>query len=313
MKAVILLAIVAAVSAQTIDVTWGSSGRIGYDNIAKDVDKNKGYLHGGFPIAWPAGANATRDHVYLRVLYETTSATSTGSTFTLIGSDQTMTPKAIADGQTVLSKAAGNDHGEGYMEVFPNATTVWVGAEITCSTCSKSADFKFSAYIEYGPTPATAVRVPYPIVDNSFTWDFSLPVNTYGVAGKVTLPAAGSTTLFAAVDVQGTGTASITLVYNQGAPYAAAGSTGTLPAAQTATTKVVPFPTSRNGDYRTGGLSTLTAGDWYISPFVNNPGTVGANAPFDIAFGFGHEPSAAGMVFPSVILAAILALFALLF
>jgi hypothetical protein len=314
MKAVVLLAIAAVAFPQHIDVPFDPTpSRFGYDNKAPDVDKKGGYLHGQWPLAWPAMANSTGVRAYLRVAYETTSATSAASTFTLICSETNMNPKALADGQNPITKTAGQTAQEGDCEFFPTSTVMYVGAEVQCGTCSKSADFKFSAYIVYtSPTQTSPVRLPFDMIDNSYTWDYAVPVNTWGVAAKVTvpLPNGGSDKLFAKVDIQGTGTAAVQLVYNLGSPAAPDGSTMPLPA-PSATTKIVPS-VSRKGDYSTGGL-TLTPGVWYVSPYVADAGTGGGKAPFDVAYGFGHEPSAAGMLMPSAIITAILALFAYLF
>jgi hypothetical protein len=312
MKSVVLLALAAVAFAQHIDVPFEPTpSRLGYDNQAKDVAKDKGYMHGSWPVVWPA-SNGTR--LFVRVSYETTSLTTNSATFTLICSETSTAPRALADGDIVITKTAGQAQGDGQFEVRNKATTVvYCGAEVTCSGCSKSGDFKLSAILEYGSAPTSVVKQPFDMIDNSFTWDYYVPVNTWGVAAKVTvpLPNNGGDKLFAAMDVQGTQQASVQLVYNLGQPYAPEGSQVALPAPST-TTRIVPS-SSRKGDFRTGAL-TLTAGVWYVSPYVADAGAVaGTPAHFDIAYGFGHEPSSAGMMMPSVVVTALLALFAYLF
>jgi hypothetical protein len=317
--ALLIVALVAGASAQSLNVDWGV-GRLGYENKAPDVHKDNGHFHGSFPITWPAAVtNGTGDRVWLHVFVETTSTTSNGAVFSAYASETNQDPRVAADGFLLFTKASGAAKADGNIEVFMTTTNIYVGGVITCSTCSKSADLVFTAFLEYGQTLLAVTKAPFKMQDNSFTWDYSLPQGQYGVAAMVNWPDASAPTateLFAAVDVQGTGTAMVTLVYNKGAPYALAGATTpALPTAQSDNTKVVPLP-ARKGDYRTGGLrlctAPCTAAVWYVSPYVVDAGTVGSNAPFDMAFGFGHEPSAAGMVFPSVLITAILALFAYL-
>jgi len=317
--ALLIVALVAGASAQSLNVDWGV-GRLGYENKAADVHKDNGHFHGSFPISWPAAVtNSSGERVWLHVYVETTSTSSNGAVFSAYASETNTDPRVAADGALLFAKTSTQTKADGIIEVFPTTANIYVGGVVTCSTCSKSADLVFTAFLEYGLTPISVIRAPYKMQDNSFTWDYSHPQGQYGVAAMVNWPdpsAATATELFAAVDVQGTGTAMITLVYNRGAPYALAGATTpALPTTQSDTTKVVPLP-ARKGDYRTGGLrlctAPCTAAVWYVSPYVVDAGTGGGSAPFDIAFGFGHEPSAAGVFAPSVLISAILALFAYL-
>jgi hypothetical protein len=251
--------------------------------------------------------------------------------------DETIIKKAAADADKILYGSV-----DFQPAALTNSTYDWMdGVAIaatvkSCASCSKSADFKVTAFLAIGTAGATGnchpsgatgntppnldlcILQPFMITDNKFTWDYELPALSYGVAGWTSGPTPPADfQLFAAIDIQGTGTASVSLVYKKDSMHSAPTAGGsalptTIP--QDGSLYVVPRGTTRSGDFRTGGLAlTATATTkWYVQPFVNNAGTGGGRAPFDVAYGINHEPSAAGIAVPSVLIAAILAIAALL-
>jgi hypothetical protein len=246
---------------------------------------------------------------------------------TWTAADETIIAKKAADGDKIIY---------GSLDVTPASTAsnaswadgVAIAANVvSCASCSKSGDFKLTAFLAIGIASdckpmATGggnmpvnvddcILQPYPLKDNSFTWDYELGVNAFGAAAYTTQPA--DFVLFANIDVQGTGSASISLVYSMDMPFKnATKANGAIPAVLPAGVQVVPRGSPRSGDFKTGGLP-LGMGKWYVQPFVNNAGTGGGKAPFDIAFGINHEPSAAGVAMPSLLIAAILSAVAMLF
>jgi hypothetical protein len=350
MKVVVaVLALVAVAYAQTQMVTF-TNGIYGYDNDCQDVDKANGVCYGSFPVAATMRPNATQPgsrRIYLVIGVQSKNINTNGavieiqaksykgsvpSTWTI--ADETIIAKAAADADKIIYGSVD------FQPTYSNGTYNWMdGVALaatvkSCTSCSKSADFKITAFLAIGvstdchpingqgkntpPNLDLCILQPFMITDNKFTWDYELPAASYGVAGWTMGPTPPADfQMFAAIDIQGTGTASVSLVYSKNTLYSAPTAGGsalptTIP--QDGSLYVVPRGTTRSGDFRTGGLALTGSATttWYIQPFVNNAGTGGGRAPFDIAYGINHEPSAAGIAVPSVLIAAILAIAALL-
>jgi hypothetical protein len=349
MKLVVaVLALVAVAYAQTQMVTF-TNGLYGYDNDCQDVDKANGACYGSFNVPAAMRPNATQPagrRIYVVIGIQSKNINTNGAVITIKGKSFTGAVPSTWSGadENIIVKAAGDADKIVYGSVdfqptFSNGTWTWadgvaIQAQVTaCASCSRSADFKITAFLAIGATgdchPASGgantppnldlcILQPFMITDNKFTWDYELLQGSYGVAGWTQGPTPPvDFQMFAAIDIQGTGTASVSLLYSRNTLYSAPTAGGsTLPATipQDGSLYVVPRGTTRSGDFRTGGLALTGSATttWYIQPFVNNAGTGGGRAPFDVAYGINHEPSAAGIAVPSVLIAAILAIAALL-
>jgi hypothetical protein len=350
MKVVVaVLALVAVAYAQTAMVTF-TNGIYGYDNDCQDVDKANGVCYGSFPVAAAMRPNTTglgSRRIYVVIGVQSKNINTNGAVISIQAKPYTgAVPSNWGPADEIIIRKVAGDADKiiygsvDFQPTMSNGTNTWMdgvalAATVTsCASCSKSADFKITAFLAVGlstdchPNPTGSANTPpnldvcilqpFMITDNKFTWDYELPAMSYGVAGWTQGPTPPADfQMFAAIDIQGTGTASVSLVYSRNALYSAptAGNSA-LPATvpQDGSLYVVPRGTTRSGDFRTGGLALTgsTTTTWYIQPFVNNAGTGGGRAPFDIAYGINHEPSSAGIAVPSVLIAAILAIAALL-
>jgi hypothetical protein len=182
-----------------------------------------------------------------------------------------------------------------------------------CSGCAKTADFQFSAQIGWISaatcnnlvSTSGVVWTPFLAVDgpNTFQLDAS-PATGYQPQEILLQPGTMTQPIYALITPDDS-TKSVTLVlYKKGTTKPA--DPKTISSQDAAALIVIPLGATKNGNIRTGALPTLATGDWMAAAYVNS----GAN--WALGFGFGKEPSSAGMVVPSILVSAVLALAALL-
>jgi hypothetical protein len=192
----------------------------------------------------------------------------------------------------------------------------WAGVNVmanmaACSGCAKTADLQFSAQIGWTSSPtcytagATITWTPFLAVDgpNTFQLDAS-PTTGYQMQQVLLMPGTQTQPIYALITPD-TASSSVTLVLAK-MGTALPTDPKTVSSQDPTSLMVIPLGSSKNGNIRTGALPSLTAGNWLANAYVNS----GSN--WALGFGFGKEPSSAGMVVPSILVSVVLALAALL-
>jgi len=185
-----------------------------------------------------------------------------------------------------------------------------------CTGCASTADYSITALFGWVP-PGTGgcggnnvYWLPVMGVDNIYTWNFgaypgggSLPAYQYQPMGVI-IPTSAPQPIYALVG------ANLNVVYTMTTPSQTAPQPSNPPAFTgpndgSTGYYVIPLGTPKSTPTQVGGV-TLAAGQWYAVPFLSS----GTNWQF--ALGFGHQPSAASGLAPSILLAAVFAALAAL-
>jgi hypothetical protein len=325
--ALCVLALAAVAFAQTPETTFNDVqnpyGNIGYPNRAYGLTKSGANFFGNFYV--PASGRPTvvsGGTACMKIILKPDNPTSRTATMvvyarTFTGAPATA-PKVTAQDFGLITMSTSTASQTVYSANFPFSTNttftdgVSLGGFLTgCTTCVKSADFVITAVVGASATsscPASGTGItwsPFPIIDSKATWEFDASPST----GYQTGPSGGKFTLASPMDMY---LLSIPASSSTSVALAMSNTAGTPPAPSTVTQNgpnlyVSPFGTiTRNGEIRSGRIPQVAAGTWWVSPFVNTGST------WSFAVGFGAEPAAAGMLVPSMLLAAILAVVAML-
>jgi len=322
---VLALATVAFAQSTTPEVTFNDVqnpfGNMGYPNRAYGLTKSGANFFGNFYV--PASGRPTvpaNGIACLKVILKPDNPTSRTASMLVTGAAfqgaAATAPKATQSSYNLFSMAgsASTTVYTGTMPFIVNGTIadgVSVGGFLTgCTGCVKSADFVITAVVGASSTnvcntPNTITWSSFPVIDSKATWEFDASPAT----GYQTGPASGKFVLASPMDmyllsIPASSTTSVALAMTN---------TATVPTPPSQVTQngpnlyVSPFGTiTRNGEIRSGRIPQVAAGTWWVFPFVNSGST------WSFAVGFGAEPAAAGMLVPSMLLAAILAVVAML-
>jgi hypothetical protein len=304
-------------------------------NIRPNIVPGDGYSACMIVTATLSSANADSTASFCAQPYTGTPADPSGSTatcanmFTLSNKSPGMTNQGVYDFTPNTNGTTG-----GY--VWPDG--IAVGATVTkCTTCVSTSDWVVSALAGYTFYTCTLSNIPFshwaPVVAVDDINTFTFPVTSTGyppVYGGAPYSLMldpvkqGSLPVFALATPSDKTTAKMHLVFTTAAastkPYPDLTSTTNWPSDPTTWTVakqnfntgpvVAPLGQATPGPFRTGSLSltaATTGNAWFVAPYVD------AGTSWTVAIGYGHEPSAAGVVAPSLLLAAIFAMIAMLF
>jgi hypothetical protein len=330
--AAVLVTLVAVALGQGIARVDFGTGRVGYDNDCINVIKDNGECAGTFALPANMQPNVTgvgNSRAWAIVAIQARNINSASAKTT------TYVRRGTAAAATRTSFAAISRPGGAATDVdamyygayeipqvngtFPDGVAVLFFVE-SCSGCRESADYKITVFWAVGsaancqpatgnPTfgrgPNACELLPFPMREDSYSWDQVVMQGQYGTPAYTTL--AAESFLYIAVDTNSAN--AVTLLYEANRASFPA-TTGWPQDNDGATARILPLGVSarRTGAWRTGGMR-LPAGTWYVSPYMAQAGSSGGR--FDFAFGINHEPSSAGIAVPSLLLAAILAIAAL--
>jgi hypothetical protein len=211
---------------------------------------------------------------------------------------------------------------------------VAVGATVTkCTTCASTSDFSVTALIAKSGFSCTKANVdsmtfaPVSAVDDINTWTFDASGANAGGAGYQTQPALiminptlqGGLPVFTLATPDTTGSMHVAMKVapmSTGSNAYPAPTFPTPPSSQTSSGQdttvgplVAPLGTAAAGSFRTGSVklaAPASGSAWFIAPYVDTGST------WTIAVGYGHEPNAAIAAAPSLLLAAIFAVIAMM-
>jgi len=327
--ALCVLALAAVAFAQTPETTFNDVqnpyGNIGYPNRAYGLTKSGANFFGNFYV--PASGRPTvvsGGTACMKIILKPDNPTSRTATMTVHSRGwfgaPAQAPRAAQSDFAFITMSTSTASQTVYSGIRPfhdsNGTIydgIALGGFLTaCTGCVRSADFVLTAIIGVSNTNScradgTGINwVPFPIVDSRATWVFDAAPSTgyqtgQSVGGKFNL--ANPTDIYL-LSIPASSSTSVALAMSNSA--------GTpLPPSQVdqngPNLYVSPFGTiTRNGEVRSGRIPQVAAGNWWVFPYVNS------GSSWSFAVGFGAEPAAAGMLVPSMLLAAILAVVAML-
>jgi len=260
---------------------------------------------------WPSNSTAGYG-VYLRVVPSAASLTTGGALVKIwVNTDGAFNPTpSTATAPTYQKAAAGIFANFDYM--LPAAGTYYIWGLMDCGSCSSTGEVKIGLWtvLMDTRTPKLLPEIiqPFQIRDNSYTADYSLPVNMYGAAGLIILGEA--TKIYLKVDLQTTSqTGQVVMVYKKTTtmmdpPSPIDGDPTTKDEVMDMWYKY-PTGSPSDGDYSTGPKS-LSPGMWFIAPYCKKTAP-GGSVGFDFAVGINHEPSGTNVVVPSLAILAMLA------
>jgi hypothetical protein len=266
-----------------------TTSRIGCENYAPNIDKNNGRFFGtfqGFTVPGSVTSNST-NRAWLEIALELTDSKSFASnSFVYWSYGNALEPNTPTD-PLLFEKPATQSYASGFVSITPPNATLpvsYAGTVLSCTSLNcLAANYRLTAFVVVGTDTNTAVRQPFPLVEDAWSWDNDLLQNQAGLSAYINLvtPAAiyAKIDTFFSFSVAG-------VVYQKDTPFTGS----TFPAADTATLKRFPnSATQPSGDYSTGPVS-LTAGMWYATPFMLDPGPTGGSATVKVAYAINHEP-----------------------
>jgi len=299
MKAVIV-AIVAILAVALAQEEAQQAIQLGYKNRI-EIKKDGGFisLRADIPRTEIPPGTLGSDAGFLRIQTES-NAVSAGGAVVDFWVNQ--------DGkQTDLTKA--NTFGKAKDSSFPNfdyklprtasnATVViyLTIRSVSCSTCSSTTEIKIGFWVVQAADgiapPQTAKSNNFALREESYTAQFSLPLNTYGASGWFMVT---DKNIFINVDGSIAGKTLIALSYGA-APRQGIDDPKTKPAS--GDWDVIGSTDGTTGNYKSGG-KFLKAGKWYFTPYCTSLTGV-SSVSIDFALGNGHEPAAANMAVPGL-------------
>jgi hypothetical protein len=330
--AAVLVTLVAVAYGQGIALVDFGAGNMGYDNDCINVIKDNGDCKGTFAIPTAMQPNITGNQRAWAVVAIQARNVNSASAKAHMMIRRGTTASATHQSAEIISRPGGavtdvDAMYYGSYDVSPQngtwndgfAINLWIES---CSGCRESADWKVTAFLavgtssacnpvaglsatSFGHGAAACELLPFPIKQDSYSWDQVVMQGSYGTPAYYT--SATSFYLYIAVDTDSSN--AVTLLYEAAKPMFPA-TTGWPQDNDGAMARILPLGTTarRSGKWRTGGMN-LPAGTWHVSPYMATAGSSGGR--FDFAFGVNHEPSSAGIAVPSLLIAAILAIAAL--
>jgi len=258
--------------------------------------------------------------------YATTPSDPTGNILTCAGLNMDVSKSKLSN-MGILDMTPTTNGTAGY--VWPAG--IAVGATVTkCTSCASTSDFAVTALVAYTNWYCTSSYLdtfnwaPVVAVDDKNTWTFAASGSAGSGTGYQTQPAlvmldtALSGPYYALATPDGK-TGSMHIAYRvapmANGPYPNP-SFPNPPSSQTASQQsttigplVAPLGTAAAGPFRTGSVSLsapASGSAWFIAPYVD------AGSSWTLAIGYGHEPAAAFAIAPSLLLASIFAILAML-
>jgi len=331
MKLVVCVLALAAVAFAQTPISFNEAatamGNIGYPNRAYGLTKSGASFAGTFHV--PATSRPTPPSggaVCMKIIMKPDNINSRTATMTATmrpyngAASQAPVPVATDFGIFQMTGVTSNPPTSySFTATLASNTTTYdgiaVGGQLTaCSGCLRTADFILTALLGTTaaascPSAGTGVNwVPFPIIDDKATWEFAVgtPATGYqtGPSGGVFENTAARDIYLLTIPEDSSRSISLAMSNTAAVPPAPS---SVLDNSGTSGVYVLPLGTlTKNGQVRSGAIRNVAAGRWWVSPFVNSGST------WSFAVGFGHEPAAAGMLVPSMLLAAILAVVAML-
>jgi hypothetical protein len=325
MKALLVLALCAiafAADPQTV------AGRFGYDTEEFSHPKSDGWAFVTATITdamlapFRTGNGTALTGSFQIEIYAYTTSTSSRTANTAIYFKTGSAPTSKTD-EKLVTKTVPSDDMTGLRIITTElqavsssqSLVIYFGFNGDCSGCVSSADYKANIFLRWDSAGGSNFnRVPFAVIDNPYTFDYSLNENTNGLAAYLDVTA--DTQVYIKVSMQTTSSGSaVVVIFTKDAPF-----TGTTTPTDQSITKFRPdeaCPPCRTGSYTTsavtltGPVAPATTVRWFITPRVGKVAVSGTKAGFDFAVGVGHLPASGAMLVPSIISVALAALAAL--
>jgi len=325
MKAILLLALVVAASAATVNTDI--SLLLGYKKSFSN-DKSGGTQFVSVTVLGaqlpPPGSGYSQAYLKWTPTDDSSSANAASSNNNYYGAVGAKPDVSASGGTTIGTKSATSGFAPVYWKIFDTFTsnttgdaTYWFGIVTnSCNLCLSTSDMNIGVWLVWSVfgTPSSAdLSQPFMMQDNTYTDFYAVPAKSYGTSGIVTVTA---TTGPIYVKLSGPVSSGANLntdiiVYTQGMPPAASLDPATITAGTTMTK--YPLGSATSGSIDTGAV-TLGAGTWYITPYCSAVGSIAfSTCNFNFAVGLGHEPSGVSALSASftMILLSFAALFGL--